>query len=543
MSGRTRLAVVLPGLLALFASQFAAVRPTNFGGSDEWLLLWLASHGIVSSPYANRPLNFVWTTPGALLTPYGIAGFYWLYLGYLALSGWLVFALVRLVRPGDPLLALVAAGVALVWAPSDMARLTGVQMTITGGFAMGTLAVALALVLSWQRRSRALLAAASASAGLLVLGYEGVAPLLAAAPLLVLERGRPDARRFVLWAGVFWGALGLGLAHALLPILARDAGAWYQASLVELDLDPWRVVERLLTLYRLHLQPAFDTPLAQLAQPAAVASGALMLALVLWHERRPGVGASRTSLLGAASAGLALAGLGYLPFAVARNVEAAARTEFLAAPGVGVFLAGLFGVLATAVPVPGRAWLVGLLSAWIAAVGTARTLAMQKTWDAIGAYPEQLRTLQAITRAAPRLLPHTLVLLIDERRAFRQLFTFRHAVEYLYPGEATAIVFPATTLLYPTRLDASGVTTEPWPVLRDAWGVRSTHHGWAEVVVFRRRADGGLELVGDESFSPLANGQGYCGACRVRIGGPLPPERAVLDEARRRGWPVGQPGM
>jgi len=174
-------------------------------------------------------------------------------------------------------------------------------------------------------------------------------------------------------------------------------------------------------------------------------------------------------------------------------------------------------------------------------VGTARTLAMQRRWDEIGAYPEQIRTLQAITRLAPRLLPHTLVLLLDERRAFRQQFTFRHAVEYLYPGEATAIVHPATTLLYPTRLDASGVTTEPWPVLREPWGVSPTHHGWSEVVAFRRDSAGAIELVNDDSFSPLARGQGYCGVCRVRHDLALPPERAVLDEAARRGWPLDPP--
>jgi hypothetical protein len=537
-----RRALVLAGLLALFASQFAVVRPTNFGGADEWLFLWLGAHRILGSPYANRPLNFLWTTPGALLTPHGFAGYYWLYLGYLALSGWLVFALVRCVEPGAPLLALVAGGLALVWAPSDMARLTGVQMTINGGFAMGTLAVALALALSWRWRSRVLLAAASAGAALLVLGYEGVAPLLAAAPLLVLQRERGEPGRRPFWMAVFWGALGVGIVHALVPVLSRDQGAWYQAALVEPDPHPVRVFARLLHLYQLHIQPAFDTPLAQLVHPAVAASAALMLGLVVWHERgRGSAPLPRRSLARLALVGAAAAGLGYLPFALARNVEPEARTEFLATPGMGLLLAALFCAAATAVPRAGRAWLVGLLAAWLAAVGTARTVAMQGRWDAIGAYPEQIRTLQAITRLAPRLRPHTLVLLIDPTRAFRQLFTFRHAVEYLYPGEATAIVSPATTLLYPTRLDASGVTTEPWPVIREPWGVGVTHHGWPEVVVFRRLSDGGLELVNDDSFSPLVHGRGYCGECRVRSEGPLPPERDVLDEARRRGWPLDPP--
>jgi hypothetical protein len=535
-----RRAVILLGLVGLFASQFAVVKPTNFGGADEWLFLWLGAHGILASPYANRPLNFLWTTPGALLTPFGFAGYYWLYVGYLAVSGWLVFALVRCVVPGAPLLALVAAGLALVWAPSDMARLTGVQMTINGGFAMGTLAVALALALSWRWRSRLLLAAASVGAGLLVLGYEGVAPLLAAAPLLVLQRDRGEPGRRPFWAAAFWGALGTGVVHAVVPLLSRNRGAWYQAALVEPDPHPLRVSSRLLHLYQLHLQPAFDTPLAQLGHPAVIASAVLLLGLVVWHERGEG-GASLPlrSLARLALVGVVSSGLGYLPFALARNVEPEARTEFLATPGMGLFLAAVLCAAGAVVPRAGRGWLVGLLAAWLAAVGTARTLAMQRRWDEISAYPEQVRTLQAITHLAPRVLPHTLVVLIDETRAFRQQFTFRHAVEYLYPGEATAIVHPATTLLYPTRVDASGVTTEPWPVLREPWGVSVTHHGWPEVIAFRRRPDGGIELVNDDTFLPVARGHGYCGACRVRTEGPVPPERAVLDEARRRGWPLG----
>jgi hypothetical protein len=537
-----RCAVLLLGLLALFASQFAVVKPTNFGGADEWLFLWLGAHGILGSPYANRPLNFLFTTPGALVTPYGFAGYYWLYVSYLVLAGWLVFALVRCVAPGAPLVALVAAAVALVWAPSDMARLTGVQMTINAGFAMATLAIAFALALSWRLRSRLLLAAASVAAGLLVLGYEGVAPLLAAAPLLVLPRGSGEPGPRPLWTAAFWGALAAGIVHALVPVLSHGTGAWYQAALVEPDFHPLRVAARLLNLYRLHLQPAFDTPLGHLRHPAVAASALLALALVLWHERaHASPSPPWRALVRLALVGIVASGLGYLPFALARNVEPDARTEFLATPGMGLFLASVFCALALAVPRPGRAWLVGLLVAWLAAVGTARTVAMQARWDAIGAYPEQIRTLQAITRLAPRLLPHTLVLLIDETRAFRQQFTFRHAVEYLYPGEATAVVYPATTLLYPTRLDASGVTTEPWPVLRGPWGVGVTHHGWPEVTAFRRRPDGEIELIEGASFSAVARGQGYCGACRVRAEGPLPPQRAVLDEARRRGWPLGPP--
>ena len=62
-------------LLALAAAQFAFVRPTNFGGTDEWLSFSLLSRGILSFPYANRPLNLAWALPGWSLFPDRLVGF------------------------------------------------------------------------------------------------------------------------------------------------------------------------------------------------------------------------------------------------------------------------------------------------------------------------------------------------------------------------------------------------------------------------------------------------------------------------------------
>src|SRR5438445_636559 len=50
---------VLAGLAGVFWSQVRWARVSNFGGYDEWLILWLTSRGIVSFPYARRPLELV----------------------------------------------------------------------------------------------------------------------------------------------------------------------------------------------------------------------------------------------------------------------------------------------------------------------------------------------------------------------------------------------------------------------------------------------------------------------------------------------------
>jgi len=66
-----RRAIALIGIAAVFAAQFARVRATNFSGYDECLYLSLASRGITSFPYQNRPLVLPWHLPPALLAGAG----------------------------------------------------------------------------------------------------------------------------------------------------------------------------------------------------------------------------------------------------------------------------------------------------------------------------------------------------------------------------------------------------------------------------------------------------------------------------------------
>ena len=75
------------------------------------------------------------------------------------------------------------------------------------------------------------------------------------------------------------------------------------------------------------------------------------------------------------------------------------------------------------------------LAAWIVAVGTGRTVAMQQTWDRESAYPAQMSMLRGLVAAAPDLRPGTMVLLLDDGKAWRATFGFHHAIRYLYEGE------------------------------------------------------------------------------------------------------------
>jgi hypothetical protein len=111
---------------AVFWIGYAAVRPTNFGGADEWLLIDLSSRGILDFPYANRPLVLLWTTIAAQVWPHELRS-YWLFNGiYLCGVALLTALLTRRLLPGAGLLALLAGVFAAVWAPLDGLRLSGV---------------------------------------------------------------------------------------------------------------------------------------------------------------------------------------------------------------------------------------------------------------------------------------------------------------------------------------------------------------------------------------------------------------------------------
>ena len=85
-------------------------------------------------------------------------------------------------------------------------------------------------------------------------------------------------------------------------------------------------------------------------------------------------------------------------------------------------------------------------------------------------------------------------MLVGDTAAFPATFTFRHAIETVYPGEATGVLASGPEALYVSRLTASGIETEPWPVLWKPWGVAPTRHRFDEMVVARARADGTATL-------------------------------------------------
>jgi hypothetical protein len=208
----------------------------------------------------------------------------------------------------------------------------------------------------------------------------------------------------------------------------------------------------------------------------------------------------------------------------------ALRMQFLSAPGIALCLASIASVVATFFRPRWRLLALGLMGAWVVAVGAGRTVAMQKTWDAASAYPSQMRMLRELTRQVPDVKPHTLIVLLDQGRAWRASYGFRHAVQYLYQGRASGLVHGAWDALYPTFFTPEGIRVEPWSVLRAPWGARVSVNQYNEVIVARYSPEGRVEVLEKwpGEFPPIPPGERYEPESRIVAGSP-PPERAILD--------------
>jgi hypothetical protein len=534
------------GLLAVFASQFAHVSPANFGGADEWLIVHLTSRGILGVPYAHRPLVFLWTVPAARLWPHDLWAYYAVHAAWLFLAGWLTYLLARRLLPGWPMLWLVAGTAALVWAPEDFTRLNCVLLAGYSGFTFGALAAVLLFVESWFQRSRAMLALAAVLALPTGLGFEGTIPLMAGAPLLLLCLDRERSRRLWLWVGAWWLLLaGLSARVAWIFLAGRSEGS-YQASGLGFDPHPWRVLARIGGQFGYHLLPLLQVSPGELRPWPVAVSGVVFLAafvtvLRLTRAPAPDAGGRRT-LAVAAGLGVLLAALGYSLLMLSPSILRAARTQFLSGPGIALLLAAAAGLLASVLPAAARQPATAALGAWIVVVGGGRTLAMQREWDErLGFHPVQQASLEGLTRQAPRLAPHTFVILLDGVTTWPASFTYRHALAYLYEERARGQVWGAHDFLYPMHLLPEGVVSAPWPVLASGWGESPSLYRYDELIVARDHGQGRVEVLArwpEEVLGPLPAGASYAPQARIETG-PPPPAQSILRLRSRP--PAGPP--
>lgn len=529
-------AAAVCALAAIFWSQFRWVRVTNFGGYDEWLIVWLTSRGVVDFPYARRPLELVWDLPAPLLFPHRLAGFLIVHAAYLLVGGLLVYLLCRRLLPAHPRLAFLAAAFTLTWAPSDPVRIEVIESLAYAGVTVATLFAALLLVESWLRARPGGLAAGMVVGFGASLSYESVVPLLASAPVLLRPGAEAAAaRRLRAWIWSWEAMVGVAAARIAWQLLGRGS---YQGAM-GLDPRPLAVLLRLRHQYGLHLLPLVTTPPAELATAAAVIS-ALVFALAFFLTGREDGAAepapeNRRLHARLVGVGLGLAGCGYGVFALSATITTAARTQFLSAPGIGLFLAAAACWIASWLPPRARPLALALIGAWIVGVGTGRVAALQREWDRTSFYPNQIRALRQLTDRVPDVRPHTLIVMIDEAGAWPATFAFRPAVEYLYQRRAAGFVAGAWPYLFPTAFAPDGIHTTPHPDVQDAWVCPPTIHRYDEVVVVRDSASRELQVLEEwpnDALPPLPAGAAYAPRGRILSGTNAPAERRILGTMR-----------
>jgi hypothetical protein len=406
----------------------------------------------------------------------------------------------------------------------------------------GTLAACVCFLESWLRRNASLLALGILVAFVTARSYEATIALLLAWPLFVAWALHERSRAYWTWSAAWGGFMGLALVLIVQPMIFPQSTPSYQASL-GMELDPSRIVARLWREYVDHLVPLATIPwteLRALGVPVAVVVFVLT-SLVGIRDAEFSKGVGRRAIVGWMAAGIALAALGYAVLVlspVQSGAPKAWRMQFLSAPGIALFLAaiayGISGALPRALR---RALLVGL-GCWVVAVGTARTVAMQRLWDRSSYHDHQVRMLTGLTELAPDLKPHTLVIVLDEGRAWRSTWGFRHAVQYLYRDRAMGYVWDSWDFMFPTRLTWAGVVCVPWPEVQVAWETAPTLHRVDELVLIRHHTSGEVELLETwPSVLPsLPPGARYDPRARVLSAAPRE-EHAILTSLEGWGWP------
>ena len=489
------------GLAATFFAGFSAVSVRNFGGWDEWLIVSLTSKGITSFPYAHRPLALAWALPGALGLPATLSGYWIAHVAYLCLAGLVAFALARELAPHEPMLTLVCGAAALTWVPLDPHRLNPLNNLMYSGATLAALCGLYCLVLWARGRGRLVLGAGMVLALLAARSYEGTLGLLGGGSLVLLVALGRESKRPAWTVALPW-ALTVALAAALAAVPLVLGGPSYQVSGLGWDASPGGVATRLLAQLRWHLAPLVSAP------PPDILSWRVLLALGAFAVASSSAGAwsggrwERRRLLSLALAGLALAACGWGVMLLSPALSGPERMQGFSAPGVGLLLGSGACLAASALPGRFRGIAAGVIGAWIVAAGTAHTLHLQHRWDAESVYEQQARLLRGLVRSVPDVKEQTLIVLLDEEGAFPAGFTFRHAVEFLYSGRAVGMVPGSHDFLYPSRFSEDGVTSEPWPVIRQAWDEPVRRFRYGETVVVRSRA-GTLGLVDRWPSPPL----------------------------------------
>jgi len=525
-----RFAVASGAILAVFSSQFAWVRATNFGGWDEWLVIDLTSRGIVGLPYQNRPFSLAFVLLGSLLSPYGLWGFYLVHGLYLVGTGVLLYGIVRRLAPSHEGLALLAGLIAPSFSPADDIRLDVSLTASYAGVTFASLLTLLFLIESYRRRSVPVLIAVAILGALVTRCVEATVGLMVAGPLLLLALPERERRSWWRWTLVWAAFVGTAAVSAAWPVVFPGPQGSYQTGGLGFDPHPVHVAARVARQFGFHLWPLLTPIWSEIATVAALSSAVVFLVVAVSLLEGPRDDDPR-SVLRLALIGLAGAALGYAVLSLSPAITGPARAQILSAPGIGLFLAAVVFGIAGPSGRGGRA-VVAVLGAWIIAVGTARVAAMQRRWDESSYWPAQRQTLSSLLVSIPDLVPDTFVVLLDGTGTFPATFTFHHALDYLYERHAAGVSVGAEPFLYPHAFSKDGLVSVPLESIRGPWREPVRVYRYDQLVVVRATPEGGVRILEqwpEGELPALPQGAAYSPRARIRAGGERRPVLRILD--------------
>jgi hypothetical protein len=480
----------------------------------------------------------VWHLPAWLLAPDRLWGFLLVHGLWLTAVGVFAFLVLRRLVGRGGGLAFLGGALAVAWMPAEETRIATVQMIQYSGCAAGSLLATWLLLEAWHHRSRVLLLTAGSVTVVAALNFEASLPILGMAPLLLaFGADRTALRQRLRWAGGSLVLVAALAARAILPMLTGSEALSYQLGVPGSTRPISGVLWQIGLQLRHHLEPLASIRLAELATPA-VAIAVLVFVSGFAVATRNGWGDSaagppRRVIAITGLLGLAHAILGYLPFVLTRGIRGPVRTEFLSAAGVAAFIAAAVMLIASLAPPRARLVLTAALGAWVVALGTGRTMALQREWDS-RLYANQRRALQQITGAAPGLEQHTLLVLLQSGHTWMFSFSFSKAVEYLYRDAARGWVPGADPFLFETRLEQATVVSQPATVIRAPWREPIERYRYDELVVFAEEEGGRVLLLEawPQQLGPLPAGATYAPRLRIRVDCPAPDRLAIVPDLR-----------
>ncbi len=539
----------LLGLSVIALAAYAVVRRGNIFGVDEWMNIYTVLDRGLAGGLTNRPLNRLAQTVIFRTAGIGPGATYAAYLLIRLATAFTLYLLIR-EAAGDPVFGFACGAVYLTYTVNDFETLLFI-LRISKASAL--LAGLLALLAFARARSRQAvwLIPALALAAFAVLAFEGVVPVLAAAPVLLsLARGRAGLRRRdVLLLAAWEAALALAAARYALPLLGIGAYT-YGAGTLAGRLDAMYLVngsvEQMKNAFAglLLIEPA---ALAAHRLPALVTAAAVLLALA---AVRPPLDADATDSGGAPryalwlAAGLALTWLGFAPYLPTVYIQQVFRIHVVAAVGEAIALAaGIWLLAALARDGRARRAIQTLGMMLTAAAGAATVAAIQAEINGLGAtWDTQAIFLRSLAHQVPALREDALFVYVEDPALpevpFISGWSFDFAMRYLYDDRAAGLVPTDTLFFQDWAIDDAGIAITAQARAGDHPLVHEAFYGWDRVIFVTKRPGGEADILGalPPDYATPARAAAYDPDALIAPAFVSPRVSSVLPPLRRT-WP------